>query len=152
MFGINKNGTKHKIGIIMPAFFPSSRVTYDGGTVEDALNGRVLAQVTADGVKTYATLLRELYSALNTQVSFEHMTLVFNSPDTNLVFVPSSVYPTYMIFARTFTGAAYTANDTVNFSASTATYYRARMQSGSTTFEDRSPTVPASGSTWTIYQ
>lgn len=29
MFGINKNGTKHKIGIIMPAFFPASRVTYD---------------------------------------------------------------------------------------------------------------------------
>ena len=38
MFGINKNGTKHKIGIIMPAFYPASRVTYDGGTVEDALN------------------------------------------------------------------------------------------------------------------
>lgn len=29
MFGINKNGTKHKIGIAMPSFFPSSRVTYD---------------------------------------------------------------------------------------------------------------------------
>lgn len=29
MFGINKNGTKHKVGIILPAFFPSSRVTYD---------------------------------------------------------------------------------------------------------------------------
>ena len=32
MFGINKNGTKHKIGIIMPAFFPASRITYDGTT------------------------------------------------------------------------------------------------------------------------
>ena len=32
MFGINKNGTKHKIGIIMPAFFPASRTTYDGAT------------------------------------------------------------------------------------------------------------------------
>lgn len=32
MFGINKNGTKHKIGIIMPAFFPASRTTYDGTT------------------------------------------------------------------------------------------------------------------------
>ena len=29
MFGINKNGTKHKIGIVMPSFFPASRVTYD---------------------------------------------------------------------------------------------------------------------------
>ena len=29
MFGINKNGTKHKFGIVMPSFFPSSRVTYD---------------------------------------------------------------------------------------------------------------------------
>ena len=32
MFGINKNGTKHKIGIIMPAFFPASRTTYDPTT------------------------------------------------------------------------------------------------------------------------
>lgn len=29
MFGINKNGTKHKVGVIMPAFFPASRTTYD---------------------------------------------------------------------------------------------------------------------------
>lgn len=32
MFAINKNGTKHKIGIIMPAFFPASRTTYDPTT------------------------------------------------------------------------------------------------------------------------
>lgn len=45
MFGINKNGTKHKIGIIMPAFFPASRVTYDPTTsgltvtdVQDAID------------------------------------------------------------------------------------------------------------------
>ena len=29
MFGINKNGTKHKIGIVMPASYPSARVTFD---------------------------------------------------------------------------------------------------------------------------
>lgn len=29
MFGINKNGTKHKIGIVMPASYPSSRTSYD---------------------------------------------------------------------------------------------------------------------------
>lgn len=28
MFGINKNGTKHKIGIVMPSFFPASRTSY----------------------------------------------------------------------------------------------------------------------------
>lgn len=49
MFGINKNGTKHKIGIIMPAFFPSSRVTYDGGTVEEALDGVHFCQIVLDG-------------------------------------------------------------------------------------------------------
>lgn len=27
MFGINKNGTKHKIGIIMPAFYPAERIS-----------------------------------------------------------------------------------------------------------------------------
>lgn len=38
MFGINKNGTKHKIGIVMPASYPSSRVSYNGGSVETALD------------------------------------------------------------------------------------------------------------------
>lgn len=33
-----KNGTKGTYGLQMPAFFPASRVTYDGGTVEDALD------------------------------------------------------------------------------------------------------------------
>lgn len=32
MFAINKNGTKYKAGIIMPAFFPASRTTYDNTT------------------------------------------------------------------------------------------------------------------------
>lgn len=45
MFGINKNGTKHKIGIIMPAFFPASRVTYDGGTVEDVLGSNTFGEI-----------------------------------------------------------------------------------------------------------
>lgn len=38
MFGINKNGTKHKIGIIMPASYPANRVSYNGGSVETALD------------------------------------------------------------------------------------------------------------------
>lgn len=32
MFGINKNGTKHKIGIIMPSFFPASRTSYSNSS------------------------------------------------------------------------------------------------------------------------
>ena len=50
MFGINKNGTKHKIGIIMPASYPASRIT------------RESVSVTADGVKTWSQLIDELYS------------------------------------------------------------------------------------------
>ena len=38
MFGINKNGTKHKIGIVMPASYPSARVTYGNWSVEEALD------------------------------------------------------------------------------------------------------------------
>lgn len=53
MFGINKNGTKHKIGIIMPAYYPASRIT------------RESVSVTADGVKTYAQLLDALYALIN---------------------------------------------------------------------------------------
>ena len=29
MFGINKNGLKQKIGVLMPSFFPASRTSYD---------------------------------------------------------------------------------------------------------------------------
>lgn len=59
MFGINKNGTKHKIGIVMPSFFPSSRVTYKNGSVEDALNEiheiKNSANVAAENLYTYTT-------------------------------------------------------------------------------------------------
>jgi hypothetical protein len=41
MIGINKNGTKEKIGILLPASYPSNKVTYNGGTVKDALDDKV---------------------------------------------------------------------------------------------------------------
>ena len=41
MFGINKNGTKEKIGILLPATYPSIKVTYGSGTVKDALDDTV---------------------------------------------------------------------------------------------------------------
>ena len=57
MFGINKNGTKHKVGIIMPAFFPASRVTYDNsqsglsatkvqGAIDEAIDDLKVKSVT----------------------------------------------------------------------------------------------------------
>lgn len=42
-----KNGTKHTMGLQMPAFYPASRVTYDGGTVEDALDDNKLIDVSS---------------------------------------------------------------------------------------------------------
>ncbi len=83
MSGINKNGTKHKVGIIMPAFFPANRVTYDGGTVEDALDevkakvDKGSVSVTADGVETYAALIGRLYASceygkVNTNSSIDY--------------------------------------------------------------------------------
>ena len=37
--GFIKNGNKGTYGLNMPAFYPASRVSYGGGTVEDALGG-----------------------------------------------------------------------------------------------------------------
>ena len=53
MFGINKNGTKHKIGIVMPAYYPASRIT------------RESVSVTADGSKTWSTLLNSLFALID---------------------------------------------------------------------------------------
>lgn len=40
IFGFIKNGRKQKLNL-MPAFYPSSRVTYNNGNVSDALDGKV---------------------------------------------------------------------------------------------------------------
>lgn len=53
MFAINKNGTKHKIGIIMPAFYPASRITHES------------VSVTADGVKTYGQLIGAILATID---------------------------------------------------------------------------------------
>lgn len=56
MFGINKNGTKHKIGIIMPANYPSARVTFDP-TVKNILpNTATDCQKAIDAVSDYLKL------------------------------------------------------------------------------------------------
>lgn len=64
MFGINKNGTKHKFGIVMPSFFPSSRVTYGSGSVKDALDNRIPITDSSDGgvVFTVSRILVQKYS------------------------------------------------------------------------------------------
>lgn len=41
MFGIIKNNIKTKIGIVLPASYPASRVSYGGGSVKDALDAIV---------------------------------------------------------------------------------------------------------------
>lgn len=68
MFGINKNGTKHKVGVIMPSFFPSSRVTYDGGTVEEALDDalcKTYVSYTPPADTTYSDALDTLWGMLD---------------------------------------------------------------------------------------
>lgn len=92
MFGINKNGTKHKIGIIMPAFFPASRTTYDGTTsglsatrVQGAIDevvakvDRGSVSVTTDGVKTVSQMLDALYALVDTTKISEKTVLRFGN-------------------------------------------------------------------------
>ena len=61
MFGIIKNQIKTKIGIVLPASYPASRVSYDGGTVEDALDSAAAIHTIGLGT-TQNTLLIHLGS------------------------------------------------------------------------------------------
>lgn len=65
MFGINKNGTKHKIGIIMPANYPSARVTYGNESVEDALDD---AKIFYKDIDVSGTACSNYYATVSTGV------------------------------------------------------------------------------------
>lgn len=81
MFGINKNGTKHKVGIIMPANYPASRIT------------RESVSVTADGVKTYSQLLDSLFALIDFSKITENSVVKISSSTVMQVYTMSVMHP-----------------------------------------------------------
>lgn len=134
MFGINKNGTKHKIGIIMPANYPASRIT------------RESVSVTADGVKTWQALLEELYALLDTSKVTNSANLV---TDGN-VFQLSNIGNGYFGFSSqvSFFSSPFFYNYTINARASGAVYL---VTSGNSLVVNKTALVPTSGETIVFY-
>ena len=135
MFGINKNGTKHKIGIIMPAFFPSSRVTHES------------VSVTADGVKTYSALLDQLIGAIDTNKLCPRSILVLNGH----IGFPKKLNTNDWEFSSV---AAYVGHLYVNTwvaKTSGSELVASDTTANSTSFNDFSSTIPTSGTKITLY-
>lgn len=134
MFGINKNGTKHKIGIIMPASYPASRIT------------RESVSVTADGVKTWQALLEELYALLDTSKVTNSAHLV---TDGN-VFQLSNIGNGYFGLSSqvSFFSSPYFYNYAINVRASGAVYL---VTSGNSLVVNKTGQVPTSGETIVFY-
>lgn len=105
-----KNGTKHDVCVKRPSLFPASATTYDNsqsglsatrvqGAI-DEVNAKVdrgSVSVTADGVKTYAQLLAELYALIDfTKFSQLTAKMVRKDNGSNLYTLPCNYYlPTY---------------------------------------------------------
>ena len=88
MFGLIKNSIKTKIGIVLPASYPASRVTHES------------VSVTADGVKTFGGLLTDLYSAMNTAKITHYSKIVFDYGGGKEVFFPMVLTSAVFIFTN----------------------------------------------------
>ena len=125
MFAINKNGTKHKVGIIMPAFFPASRVTHES------------VSVTADGVKTWATLLNELYALAD----FTKVNNYSYIEQGAIYFKYQRVFNNKYVFTCTFGSEYWMLTQYYSLDASSSTF----VEYNKTTMTDASSNVAPSG-------
>ena len=84
MFGLIKNNIKTKIGIVLPASYPASRVTHES------------VSVTADGVKTYEALLNALFALVDSAKLTRDTKLVTENVFLQLGAVPPSGILTFI--------------------------------------------------------
>lgn len=141
MFGLIKNNIKTKIGIVLPASYPASRVSHES------------VSVTADGVKTYQTLLNELFalvdfSKVTVRTTFEQKA----GSDFNPAFLKRKIGTTIVEFyGFTYTDASncYALDVTIK---STGSAFKSRVFSSSgMSTSDSSSAVATNGEKLTIY-
>ena len=117
---------------------------------DDALSGDSVS-VTADGVKTYATLLNELYALVDHNKFGRNSVLVVAVPNSNTVYarINRNTLSNRLIFSSTIIG--YSNNDVLDYYFildGSGSKYRERFN-GSVT--DESSTVPTNGTKITLY-
>jgi len=142
-FNVNKSDGSLEQTAGMPSEYPATQVMMSDGvtSVEDALDeyydnksGTVLATATADGVKTYAQLLVELYPYIENgcYIDIDNNRLYGNNV-SNYGCVAAGGSNKIRLYA-------------VYLTSTTAYYLRDEISnSGAVTFTDLSSTVPANG-------
>ena len=167
-----KNGIKGTYGLQMPAFFPASRTTYDNSQsglaatrvqgaideVNEKVDGKVLASVTADGVKTYSQLLDELFAAVSSVgLISKHAKITIGTHILGISCLNTA--NGYAIFSSSEYEEAYITmqsfrNVVLRSSGSRFTIYRVDNVNTTPTqsYIDVSSNVPSSGAVYTLYK
>ena len=122
----------------------------DGVTSVGDVIDKGSVSVTADGVKTYAQLLNELYALIDSSKTSYNTFLVRNSSGNLSVYHPISVFSTACYFTRITVADTKITSDTVNVS-STSSYRRAVTSASSTTFSDVGASAASSGEKLILY-
>lgn len=118
----------------MPASYPASRVTHES------------VSVTADGAKTYAQLLNELYAQISlSDITVNSKLVVAEHPCT-----PATIGGSYVTFSSLYVqgGGAKAVYAVLQSSSS---YYSSDFTSSGTTTSNISTSVLASGKAITLY-
>lgn len=117
------------------------------------VNGEVIAEVTADGVKSYADLLNELYADI-TLGDLKFPRLVHTTAAAATHFSAVSISGSSVIFARNYVSNSATEakSESIRLAANASTYTIITYTSTGNTLADQSSSVPASGTKLTIYK
>ena len=150
-----KNGTKHDVCVKRPSLFPASATTYDNSNsglsatrVQGAIDevaGKVdrgSVSVTADGVKTYGTLLSELFTLTDAAKFTPFTKIIFY--DTNSGY--QTVYTARLLTSSSgyfyYVGILGTGVATIEVLLSSSPHY---LVNNNGSYTDRTGTVPTSG-------
>lgn len=116
---IKKDGQEYDIGV-MPQHYPADRVYLDGDTtktVQDEIE-RGSVSVTADGVKTYQTLLSELFALISFSKVNNNTTLVIDKDIYSISKISSTNYRFGMVNSASASGVAIYSISLVSSSSS----------------------------------
>ena len=105
--------------------------------------------VTADGVKTVATLLDELYALIDSAQITDKAVLVYKDTNERIAHLAYESATEYR-FTTERVSSTYLEASTFAAKASSSTWVQVSVQSGSAAFTDQSSTVPTSGIKITI--
>lgn len=138
-----KNGISQRVAAVevkMPASYPASRITHES------------VSVTADGVKTYKSLMNELYALVDqTKLTPRSYMLNINPSGNKYPYYLERITSTEISFWKQRASSANVLVDTFYLSSSNSLLYEIMTSTSGTTIYDESNSTVASGNVFTIY-